>query len=256
MTRKEQEVRGRSYMPSSRAPSPGSLGGVEIAGVVQEHAEVERGVGVTPLLGALVGCRRAVDVCALMEHDPEVESAAGVAVRVESPEFPLFGLGRGTGRNGRAIPRRFRTSRGVAGGKTRDRGGTSGVRQRRLARGIRGRGLRLFAGASGTRRRPRRQRATPVRRSRSGAPPTRHRTRRGQSACPVSAPVRAPRLHGPVAKIGLAHSSRSSRSNRFVRCSTTAEDPGGTDSPAAEGPWRSPSSRRRQPAPRFRRSLH
>ena len=82
-------------MPSSRAPSPRGLGAVEIAGLVQEHAEVERGVGVACPLGALVGCDRALDISAPMQHDSEVQGAAGGAARVESAEFPLLGLGRG-----------------------------------------------------------------------------------------------------------------------------------------------------------------
>src|ERR1700733_13657926 len=106
-------------MPSSRAPPPSSLSAVEVASLVQEHAEVERGVGVSSLLGALVGRRRAVDIPALMEHDPEVERPGGVAGSVEPPEFPLLALARGGGRAGRAIPGRFRKSCGVAGGKTR-----------------------------------------------------------------------------------------------------------------------------------------
>ena len=69
----EVEVSGGSGMPSSRARSPRGLGAVEIAGLVQEHAEVERGAGVASTLGALVGCDRALDISAPMQHDSEVQ---------------------------------------------------------------------------------------------------------------------------------------------------------------------------------------
>ena len=139
-------------MPSPRAPSPGSLGAVEIVGLVQEHAEVERGVGVAAPLGALVGCLRTLDVAALMEHDPKVESATGVSGRVESAEFLLLDIGHRAGRNGRPIPCPFRTSRGRVGGN-------AGVAERRHSRtevapgrGLRDRGPVPCGGASGTRR--------------------------------------------------------------------------------------------------------
>src|SRR5271154_3677078 len=79
-------------MASSRAPSPGALGTVEIAHLVEEHAEVERGVGVASALGSLARCERSSRAASLMEHRAEVERAGGGAALVGAAVGELFEL--------------------------------------------------------------------------------------------------------------------------------------------------------------------
>jgi len=73
---------------------PGRRSTVEIAGLVHEHPEVECRIGITSLLGALVGRHRTRKLPALMQDSAEVKGAGRVAEPVSAAILALCDVDR------------------------------------------------------------------------------------------------------------------------------------------------------------------
>ena len=75
----ELEVRRGPLMAALGAPAPGRLGAVEVADLVEEHAEVEGGIGDAGLLGPQVRASGALKVAPLLQQQAEIGCGAAVS---------------------------------------------------------------------------------------------------------------------------------------------------------------------------------
>ena len=89
--KKEAEVGRRLDVVAAQGPPPRRLSAVEIALLVEQNPEVERGIAMPSLLRALVRRRRGSELAALIQQHAQVERTVGIPrlVSTASTSAPL-----------------------------------------------------------------------------------------------------------------------------------------------------------------------
>ncbi len=86
------EVGGGLRVPMPDTSPPGRRSTVEVAGLVPEHPEVECRIGITSLLGALIGQYRTRKLPALMQESAQIKGAGRVAEPVGAAIFSMIAV--------------------------------------------------------------------------------------------------------------------------------------------------------------------